>query len=100
MVDGEAVEIEYKIAETTTYPGYTASTTDPVASGETITNSQDETSADATKIWENADGSSDDPDGATVVFTLYADGTATDYTVTLEQQRIPETDGYGKHRFP
>ncbi len=84
-LDGEAPEeIEYTIAETTTYPGYTVSTTDPVASGETITNTQVPTTANALKAWKNADGSTTPPDGATVVFTLYADGTATDYTVTLD----------------
>ena len=80
----EPEEIEYKIAETTTYPGYTASTTDPVASGGTITNTQVPTTANALKAWKNADGSTTPPEGATVVFTLYAGGTATDYTVTLD----------------
>jgi len=84
VVDGELTEIVYTIAETTTYPGYTASTADPVESGETITNTQESTEADALKVWENADGTTTAPDGASVVFTLYADGTATDYTVELD----------------
>ena len=84
LVDGEAVEIVYTIAETTTYPGYTASTTAPVANGGTITNTQEATTANALKAWKNADGSTTAPEGATVVYTLYADGTATNYTVTLD----------------
>jgi len=84
FVNGEPVEIEYTIAETTTYPGYTASTTDPVASGGTITNTQESTTANASKAWENADGTTDAPQGGQVTFTLYADGTATNYTVTLD----------------
>ena len=94
---GTETEIAYTIAETTTYPGYTASTTDPVASGQTITNKQDTTAADATKAWKNADGSATAPEGATVVFTLYADGTATEYTVTLDgtaDTAIAVTGGY------
>ena len=74
--------IVYTVAETTKYPGYTASTTDPVDSGKAITNTQEPTTADATKAWKNADGTTEAPEGATVEFTLYADGTATDYTVT------------------
>ena len=81
---GTETEIDYTIAETTGYPGYTASTEEPVASGETITNTQDVTSTDANKAWLNADGTTDAPEGASVVFTLYADGEATDYTVTLD----------------
>ena len=96
--EGEAVEIVYTVAETTTYPGYTPSATDPVASGETITNTQVPTTADATKAWVNADGTTKAPEGATVVFTLYADGTATGYTVTLDgtkDETVPtKTGGY------
>ena len=86
IVDGTTVEIVYTIAETTTYPGYTASTTDPVASGSTITNTQEVTEANATKEWENADGSTTAPEGASVVYTLYADGTAT--FVNLPKSKI------------
>jgi hypothetical protein len=46
----------YTIGETTTYPGYTASTTEPVAAGGSITNTQDPTTASAFKAWKNADG--------------------------------------------
>ncbi|MBR0474255.1 MAG: Cna B-type domain-containing protein, partial [Erysipelotrichaceae bacterium] len=84
IVDGAAVDIVYTIAETTTYPGYTASTEEPVASGQTITNSQEATTANALKAWKNADGSTTAPQGATVVYTLYAGGEATKYTVTLD----------------
>ena len=41
-------------------------------------------SAEATKAWKNADGTGTAPAGASVVFTLYADGKATNYTVTLD----------------
>ena len=95
QADGET-EIVYTVAETTTYPGYTPSTTDPVASGETITNSQDETDANALKAWENADGSTEAPEGATVVFTLYADNEATEYTVELDgtvDETVPTVSG-------
>lgn len=95
---GTTTEIVYTIAETTTYPGYTTSTTDPVASGETITNTQEPTEANALKAWKNADGSTNAPEGATVVFTLYADGNATEYTVTLngtpEETAPTVTGGY------
>ena len=74
IVDGEKVDIVYTIAETTGYGEYEASTEDPVASGGTITNSQEATTADATKAWKNADGTTTAPQGATVVYTLYADG--------------------------
>ena len=96
IVDGAAVEIEYKIAETTTYPGYTASTTEPVASGSTIINTQEEDSVNALKAWKNADGTTEAPEGATVVYTLYADGTATEYTVTLDgtaDETVPTVTG-------
>ncbi len=78
VVEGEAVAIVYTVAETTGYPGYTASTTEPVVSGEKITNTQEATGANATKEWKNADGTELAPEGASVVYTLYADGTATD----------------------
>ena len=77
-------EIVYTIAETVTYGGYSASTTDPVASGSSVTNTQITTTADATKTWSNADGTTTYPDGAKVTFKLYADGTATNYTVELD----------------
>ena len=96
IVEGEAVEIEYTVAETTGYPGYTASTTEPVESGETITNTQEEATADALKAWVNADGSTEAPEGATVVFTLYADEEETEYTVTLDgtaETTAPEVTG-------
>ncbi|MBR2826715.1 MAG: Cna B-type domain-containing protein, partial [Erysipelotrichaceae bacterium] len=97
IVDNVAEPIVYTVAETTTYPGYTASTTAPVASGSTITNTQEPTTADATKEWKNADGTTTAPEGATVVFTLYADGTATTYTVTLDGKadtKPEKTGGY------
>ena len=81
---GTTTAIVYTIAETTGYAHYTASTTDPVASGESITNKQDETEAYAKKAWKNADGSTTAPSGASVVYTLYANSEATKYTVTLD----------------
>ena len=96
IVDGKAVAIVYTVAETTTYPGYTPSTTDPVASGETITNTQEPTEANALKAWKNADGSTEAPEGASVVFMLYSDGTTTNYTVTLDGiADTPVTTGAG-----
>ena len=64
--------------------GYVPATTTNSASGTvTITNTWVVTDADATKVWENADGTDTAPEGATVVFTLYADEVATEYYVTL-----------------
>ncbi|MBQ2040650.1 MAG: Cna B-type domain-containing protein, partial [Lachnospiraceae bacterium] len=93
---GTSTAIVYTIGETTGYPGYTKSPANPVASGGTITNSQEETTANALKKWKNADGSTTAPSGASVVFKLYADGVATSYTVTLDGEvdvTIPEYIG-------
>lgn len=92
---GTTTEIIYTVAETTGYTGYTASTADPVANGETITNTQDESEISVAKAWQNADGSTTAPENATVVFTLYADGTGTKYTVTLDgtADTAPTTTG-------
>ena len=76
-------ELIYTVAETGLYNGYTV-TGSPASSGGTITNAQEETSANAHKAWENADGTATAPDGAAVVYTLYADGDVTSYTVTLD----------------
>ena len=81
---GDAVEIKYTIAETTTYPGYTASTTDPVESGETITNTQEPVEVFARKEWMNADGTEIPPEDAKVTFTLYIDGVETGPSVVLD----------------
>ena len=89
--------IVYTIAETVTYGGYTPSTTEPVADGETITNTQEATEISAHKAWKNANGSTTPPEGATVTFTLYADGQPTEYTVVLkgEADEVPTgTKGY------
>ena len=67
--------------------GYVAATDTAPASGTvTITNTWVVTEADALKVWENADGTDTAPDGATVVFTLYADGEelTPSLTVTLD----------------
>ena len=67
--------------------GYVAATDTAPASGTvTITNTWVVTEADALKVWENADGTDTAPDGATVVFTLYADGVelTPSLTVTLD----------------
>ena len=74
--NGEKVEIVYTIAETTTYPGYTPNTTEAVASGGTITNTQEATTVKATKVWadsNNRAGKRDD-----VTFNLLADGKKVD----------------------
>ena len=85
-VDGMAVEIKYVVKETTAYAGYTASYAngDSAADGETITNSEIKTSISVNKVWSNADTTDTAPAGASIVFTLYADGTATDKTITLD----------------
>lgn len=44
-------------------------------------------SVSATKAWLNPDGSTNPPAGASVVFTLYADGSRTDRSVTLNGVR-------------
>ena len=62
-----------------------------------ITNTYTTTEADAVKKWKNADGTTAAPENATVVFTLYADGEATQITVTLDGNidTAPDgTDGY------
>ena len=51
---GTDTEVEYTIAETSGYTGYTASPAEPVASGGSITNTQDVTSLKVTKVWEDA----------------------------------------------
>lgn len=85
--------IEYTVKEVgiTNAPGYTASPADPVAAGETITNTQPETTATATKAWKNADGSLVAPANGKVTFTLFANGEATEYTVELDGKTEGET---------
>ncbi len=75
--------IEYTVEETGTYPGYTPDPTTAVTNGGTITNKQESTEVKVTKEWLNADGTTTAPSGASVTFTLYADGTETK-TVTLD----------------
>ena len=77
-------EIVYTVKESVTYPGYAASTTDGVASGGTISNTQKKTEISVTKAWKNADGTTTAPENAEVEFTLWADGEETDYTITLD----------------
>lgn len=87
------VEIEYTIKETTGYPGYTVSPADAVESGGEITNTQDEIEKiEAAKAWKNADGTEAAPAGASVVFTLYADGEATEYTAKLDGTADTDVD--------
>ncbi|MBQ1422603.1 MAG: Cna B-type domain-containing protein, partial [Firmicutes bacterium] len=87
--NGAAVEIEYTVVESGTWPGYTVSyeggenVTYAVDNGK-ITNTQDKTELSVIKAWKNADGSTTAPDGAEVIFTLFADGAETDYAVTLD----------------
>ena len=61
----------------------------------TITNTEKEkTQATAEKVWSNADGSATPPAGASVTFELYADGAATEKTVTLNGKKdVPENPG-------
>ena len=93
IVDGAAVDIVYTIAETTGFIGYTTPTDAdgnpiPVANGGTITNTQEVTKIKATKQWQGYDGTTiTAPAGASVVFTLYKNGTAlTDKTITLNAE--------------
>ena len=65
--------------------GYVAAANNSPASGTvTITNTWAVTEANAKKAWENADGTTSVPANAEVVFTLFADGDPTEYTVTLK----------------
>ena len=98
VVEDRTTEIEYTVDETSGYPGYSEDNENPVANGETITNTQDDVEIYATKAWLNADNSTKAPDGATVVFTLLADGERTEYTVTLDgtptaASEIPDATG-------
>ena len=95
-------EIEYTVSETGTWPGYTVSYGDGTTAtyavdGGTITNTQVPTGLSVVKAWKNADGSTTPPEGGKVTFTLYADGTATNYTVELDgtaDTAITGTGGY------
>ncbi len=55
----------------------------------------DTTEISVFKEWENADGTTDAPEGASVVFTLLADGESTDYNVTLDGTADTEPTGSG-----
>ncbi|MBQ1715504.1 MAG: Cna B-type domain-containing protein, partial [Firmicutes bacterium] len=93
IVNGQEDEITYTVKETGTWAGYEAiyegeEAVSAIADG-VITNQQVGTKIVVTKAWLNADGTSTPPEGAEVTFTLYADGQATDYTVTLDGN--PET---------
>ncbi|MCR4894717.1 MAG: Cna B-type domain-containing protein [Eubacteriales bacterium] len=50
----------------------------------TFMNTQVTADVGVSKIWDNLDGSDTAPEGASVTFTLYRDGTKTDYSVTLD----------------
>ena len=97
VVNGTAVE--YGAAETVTIVieendgklsvksvtgEHTTWNADTLTAETTITNVSPTVDVTAVKAWENADGTTDAPDGAKVTFTLYADGTATDSTVELD----------------
>ena len=74
-----------KLEVTNISEGYAAASNNNPASGTvTVTNSWAVTEVNAVKAWKNADGTTTAPENAEVVFTLYADGDATDYTVTLK----------------
>ena len=83
--DGKEVPVNYTVQETIPWPGYSARS-DTVSDAGIITNIQEETTVSAEKQWKNADGSVGAPAGATVVFTLLADGNRTAFTVTLDGQ--------------
>ncbi len=97
MVEGEAVPIVYTVKETGTWPGYRPSPEDAVPNGGLIINTQVPTEVSVTKAWENLSMSDDAPKDAEVTFTLYSDGTATNYTVTLDgtpDTAVTTTGGY------
>ncbi len=80
------VEIRYEIIEPNVPDTYTSVVTGDKTSGFTITNTHDvfKTEVPVTKVWDDAD----DQDGIrpeSVTVTLYANGTATDKTVTLSE---------------
>jgi hypothetical protein len=86
--NGAEAEIVYTVKESGEWAGYEAideggSTVSAIANG-VITNSQKTTDISVIKAWEQADGSNEAPQGGSVVFKLYADGTPTNYTVTLD----------------
>ena len=95
--DEKGEEIAYTVKETGTYAGYTPSPVSVNPDG-TITNTEEVTTANAKKAWVNPDGSATAPQGATVKFTLYQNGTKlTDakYTVTLDgkAEDVPAVTG-------
>ena len=62
----------------------------------TFRNTQVNPEVNVTKLWSNADGTDDSPEGAQVTFRLYRDGNRTDYTVTLDgtaDETKPSTPG-------
>ena len=85
-VNNQPVKIVYTVKEVgvSGAAGYAATDASEVEPDGTITNEQEQTEVSASKVWENADGSSAAPSGASVVYTLYADGKKTIYTVTLD----------------
>ena len=84
--DSEGKVNVYTVEETTGFDGYTKQNSEPVANGGVITNKENMTytSVSATKAWKNLDGSETAPNNASVIFELYADGSATGNTVTLD----------------
>ena len=78
-------EIMYYVYEKKNYPGYQMQPDDDVEveDGGTITNKEIETEISARKEWLNADGTTTPPAGATVTFTLYANGSETVHKVEL-----------------
>ena len=101
VVEGEATEIQYTVEESGQWPGYTVvypdATVSFAVSGETITNVQEKTELSVIKAWLNADGTTTAPEGASVTFTLVADGTDTNYTAVLDgtaDAAITTTGGY------
>ena len=91
--NGQATEIVYTAKETVTFTGYTPESENPVANNGIITNKQEDTSLTVIKEWMPADMSGQAPAGGVVTFTLYADGTLTDYKVTLDGRPDPDPDG-------
>ncbi|MBR2990297.1 MAG: InlB B-repeat-containing protein, partial [Solobacterium sp.] len=62
----------------------------------------EEVTVTASKAWTNTDGSTTPPEGASVTFTLLADGEETDYSVTLDgtvDEEPEEAGGYEKEAW-
>ena len=88
--DGKT-EIKYSVKETDGWPGYTASSKDAVASGSTITNTQDTVDVTVTKTWDDSNNQ-DGKRPESITIRLLADG------VKKYSKTITAADGW-KYTF-